>query len=82
MREFRYLVLVVALVLACDVVFGQCAMCGAVADEASEENAGVGIGLNRGILFLMAIPYCIFGVIAWVFFKDNIKRLFKKSSAV
>ncbi|MDG1913137.1 MAG: hypothetical protein P8I55_00935 [Crocinitomix sp.] len=37
-------------------LFGQCAMCKAVAEEQAEENGGY---LNMGILYIMIIPYII-----------------------
>lgn len=37
---------------------GQCAMCGATVQSAGEEE-GMIAGLNKGILYLLAIPYLI-----------------------
>lgn len=36
----------------------QCVMCRAVAED-SAEDGGIGAGLNRGILYLMAVPYIL-----------------------
>ncbi|MFT5821647.1 MAG: hypothetical protein ACI8ZM_002901 [Crocinitomix sp.] len=37
-------------------LFGQCAMCKAVAEELPEEN---GNSINAGILYIMIVPYII-----------------------
>lgn len=48
--------------------FAQCAMC-KEALVRSEEGRQLVHGLNRGILFLLAMPFLIVGFIAWRFFK-------------
>lgn len=54
--------------------FSQCAMCKAVA----ESDSGISVGLNDGILFLMAIPYILMAVIGYLIYKHYKKN---KSSA-
>ena len=45
-------------------VSAQCAMCKAAAESSLENNShSIVRGLNKGILFLMVIPYLIVGVI-------------------
>lgn len=39
--------------------FAQCAMCRMNAENASNNDSGVGRGLNNGILYLMGIPYLL-----------------------
>jgi hypothetical protein len=53
----------------------QCAMCKAAAESDLENNSkSIARGLNKGILFLMAMPYLIVGVIfrkeLWIFLKN------------
>lgn len=57
----RLLLVVLAVVLvAPDVVFAQCAMC----VTALEQNGGeLAAGFNRGILFLLGMPYFVFAAI-------------------
>lgn len=57
----------------------QCAMCKASA-EAAQKNSGsnIGSGLNKGILFLMAIPY----LLLFIFFRNRIIGLFKSLIAL
>ncbi len=54
------LTLVAALVYV-DTASAQCAMCRTALDQ---EGGRVAAGFNRGILFLLAMPYLIFGSIA------------------
>ncbi|MEO9891331.1 hypothetical protein [Aurantibacter sp.] len=45
----------------------QCAMCRAVLD--SEENIAIAEGVNNGIVYLMAIPYILVGVLFYFVYK-------------
>ena len=47
--------------------YGQCAMCRAVL-ESNGDNA-VAEGINNGIVYLMAIPYILVGVIIFVVYR-------------
>lgn len=47
--------------------FGQCAMCRAVLE--SEEGKGTAEGINNGIVYLMAIPYILVGVLFYFVYK-------------
>lgn len=64
----------VALVAFFSVLFqmtanAQCSMCKAVAEGA--DGGGFGLGLNYGILYLMAFPYLIIGFIAYRIYKSK-----------
>lgn len=51
----------------------QCAMCKAVAENATGDSGyGLANGLNNGILLLMAIPYVLLGTLFFVFFRKQI----------
>ena len=47
--------------------YSQCAMCRQTAESSQTDDNKTGRGLNKGILYLLAIPYIIggIGVIAW-----------------
>lgn len=45
----------------------QCAMCRAVLE--SEGNTNAAEGVNNGIVFLMAMPYLLVGVVGYVIYK-------------
>ena len=55
-------------------VFAQCAMCKAAAESNLEHDPkSIARGLNKGILFLMAIPYVIVGII----YRNEVVLFFK-----
>ena len=60
------LAVLAAVVLAPELAHAQCAMC----VTALEQNGGeMAAGFNRGILFLLGMPYLVFGIIgaSWLF---------------
>ncbi len=66
----RYLYLIVIIVLS--ILFpseldAQCAMCRAVLESGESQEAAKGI--NNGIIYLMAIPYLVVGVIGYFVYK-------------
>ena len=54
-------------IFSADVVYGQCSMCRAVLQ--SEEGQATAKGINNGILYLMAIPYLLVGIVGWKVFQ-------------
>lgn len=52
--------------------FSQCSMCRQTA-ESSQANDNTGRGLNKGILYLLAIPYVLGGIGAVVWYKNRKK---------
>ncbi|WP_223266525.1 hypothetical protein [Luteibaculum oceani] len=54
----------------------QCAMCKAVTESSSQADPNqlnTGAGINKGIIYIMFIPYLLLGFLFWHFFKDRIK---------
>jgi len=51
----------------------QCAMC-RTALENSPEGRGMAASFNRGILFLLAVPYAIFGTVGVVVYRAHRKK--------
>ena len=49
-------------------VFAQCAMCTKTAQQLGEKPAA---GLNSGIIYLMAAPFALIGVIGYRWWKGN-----------
>lgn len=49
-----------------DTLNAQCSMCRAVLQ--SEEGQATAKGINNGILYLMAIPYLLVGLVGWKVF--------------
>lgn len=62
--------LVLAMVFIEHQAVAQCVMCKAVAED-SAEAGGLGEGLNRGILYLMAVPYVLLGALGYIFFRKK-----------
>lgn len=60
-------ILILGLLLIPDYTEAQCAMCRAVLE--SEENTSVAEGINNGIVYLMAIPYLIVGVLGIIIYR-------------
>jgi len=55
------------LILGVDLLFAQCSMCRAVLQ--SEEGQQTAKGINNGILYLMALPYLLVGLVGWKVFQ-------------
>lgn len=72
----KLLFMLVSMVLSLGVM-GQCAMCRATAEQASEKNSGIAEGLNSGIVYLMLLPYLLFMIGGLVFFRKKIAAFFK-----
>jgi hypothetical protein len=53
--------------LSYDFGYAQCSMCRAVLQ--SEEGQVTAKGINNGILYLMAIPYLLVGLVGWKVFQ-------------
>ncbi len=64
-------ILIAGLLLISEGLFAQCPMCRMTA-ESNLANGGVdGQGLNNGILFLLATPYFIIGIIAYSWWRNR-----------
>jgi hypothetical protein len=51
----------------------QCAMCTAVADEASKNGSTAADGINKGVLYLFLSPYLIVGTIGFLWWRSRRK---------
>jgi hypothetical protein len=69
-------IIIIVLFITMD-INAQCAMCKAVVETNLESGDTKGLGLNNGILYLMAIPYIaalVFGILYYIQ-KKKIKSL-------
>jgi hypothetical protein len=81
----KHILILIVLVVCCVVLFAgdasaQCAMCKASAEaNLKEGGSGIGKGLNKGILYLLSIPYILAGIFAFVWYrkKKEIKKFFR-----
>ena len=55
------------LIIGIQETYSQCSMCRAVLQ--SEEGQATAKGINNGILYLMAIPYILVGIVGWKVFQ-------------
>ncbi len=67
MKKF-FLVLIV-LILSTSDTYSQCSMLSAIMESDQEYEAAK--GLNRGIVYLMSIPYILVGLIIWKIYRTN-----------
>ena len=64
-----------ALCLFATELMAQCPMC-KIAAESNLKNGGTaGRGLNKGILYMLAAPYALVGVIAFVWWRNRRKTM-------
>ncbi len=73
----RYVIVVVVFILIVSVVpdiMAQCPMCRLTAETNLQDGGGAGRGLNKGILYLLSMPYLIFGFLGYTWYKNR-KRL-------
>ena len=64
----RILLIIIVILLSPQVGAAQCAMCRAVLE--SDGNAAAAEGINNGIVYLMAIPYILVGVVFYFVYKQ------------
>jgi hypothetical protein len=72
MKKNIFLVIVFSLlfILANDIV-AQCPMCKMAADSNMKAGGTAGIGLNRGILYILSIPYLLVAGIAYYWWRNR-----------
>jgi len=71
MKILKTLLIVIVGILACSIgsVHAQCAMCTASV-EANAKNGGTSaMGLNHGIMYLLAAPYIAVAVVGYIWYK-------------
>lgn len=69
------LVLVVLLTFSATPVQAQCAMCTASVESSSNQSGdSIANGLNKGILYLMAVPYVIAGCVGFFWYKYSRRK--------
>ncbi|MBC7387661.1 MAG: hypothetical protein H7329_00480 [Opitutaceae bacterium] len=76
------LTLLILINMNTSVSVAQCAMCKASVEKSESEAASFNkraTGLNAGILYLMAIPYILAGIIAFYWYKTSNKERDRKN---
>lgn len=68
MKKYAFILFVIAvLVLLPNITEAQCSMCKAAVQSSMDQENSVARGINKGILYLMAIPYLL---LAFIFRKQ------------
>lgn len=65
------LVIIIAAVAIPEITEAQCAMCKAVAESDLDGGGKAALGLNSGILYLMAFPYLLIATIGFFWYRHN-----------
>ena len=65
----KLLFVIVVLILSTTDMYYQCSMLSAIMESDQEYEAAK--GLNRGIVYLMSIPYILVGLIIWKIYRSN-----------
>ena len=65
----RVILILSILVLSSTESFAQCSMLSAIMETDQQYEAAK--GLNRGIVYLMSIPYILVGLIIWKIYRTN-----------
>ncbi|MFL2613518.1 MAG: hypothetical protein ACJ0PW_03005 [Flavobacteriaceae bacterium] len=66
-KRALFIYLFIFLIIGIEETYSQCSMCRAVLQ--SEEGQATAKGINNGILYLMAIPYILVGIVGWKVFQ-------------
>ena len=62
------------LIVFCSDAEAQCAMCKATIESNAKLGEGApGSGINRGILYIMGIPYLLIGAVGFLIYRHNKK---------
>jgi hypothetical protein len=70
--KFFFLTLIFLLISIGNEAFAQCAMCrGSLESSVSEGTTSIAAGINKGILYLLVMPYLIMGTLAYLWYKNS-----------
>lgn len=75
----KKITLVLVFMMLGSVAFSQCPMCKTALTSGRKEHANkyqrqVGNGINKGILFLMSVPYVLVAGAGFAFYKHQLKK--------
>lgn len=75
MKSIRHLLFIITLFFAIGLFpvdsQAQCPMCKMSAESNLKNGGTAGKGLNTGILYMLALPYTLVGVIGFIWWKNN-----------
>ena len=74
-------ILLLCIVVSTDIA-AQCPMCRMAAESNLKNGGSQGKGLNAGILYMLATPYVLIGVIGYVWWRGNKKNVEETNDSV
>ncbi len=78
MKKLAVIILFIFIIISPDVL-AQCPMCKtAVTSGLESGKTSVGLGLNDGILYLLAAPYLLVGTVGFFWWKNRKKKTLAK----
>ncbi len=75
---FATILIFFILFISSEPLMAQCPMCKASAESSIQSGSNVAKGLNKGILYLLAMPYILFSVIFLLWYKNYRKKVVVK----
>lgn len=70
------LVLLVTLLLMLpETALAQCPMCKASVESSMKDGSRIAIGINKGILYLLVMPYLFYGTIFFVWWRKTRRKV-------
>lgn len=72
-------VILIIMIFFGDHLLAQCPMCKLAAESNMKAGGTAGAGLNKGILYMFALPYLLIGTIAFIWWKQQ-KRIKENNS--
>ncbi len=73
-RALPILALVVVLLFLSMGADAQCAMCQATAESSRDAGASAADGINKGVLYILVMPYIIMGTIGYFWWRSRAKK--------
>jgi len=71
MRKSLKIVVLFIFIAVTQTAFGQCSMCKAVAESNLNGGGATAVGLNNGIMYLMAFPYILIASVAFLWYRHK-----------
>ena len=71
MRKYQKFILFIVLLILAVGVSAQCPMCRAAAETNLAQGGTEGKGLNKGILYMLMIPYLLISTIGYFWWKNK-----------
>ena len=73
-KSYFFIFVIIALIIMPQITEAQCAMCKAAVESSQGQKNSVANGINKGILYLMAVPYLLLMFV----FRKQIIQIWKK----